>query len=202
MSDNDGPNHFAGGRHNRRSRHHKYGRRHCWPYRILAARHRARHHSAHIVPTIHRLLFLRRRLLMVMMLPNRAVGVRAAIHSMRQQRRSRQRRVQQRHRQHAQACRRNSRPFAVNAVRGHNHTFLSNNTPIRRFSTNGVIRTVGISIDLGIHLDEHAIRGSGPFGASIRATTGDRRAFKPLSQFIPIGRQPCPNHPEGAERRL
>lgn len=122
MSDNDGPNHFACGRHNRRSRHHKYGRRHCWPYRILAARHRARHHSAHIVPTIHGLLFLRRRLLTVMMLLNRAVGARAAIHSMRQQRRGCQRRVQQRDRQHAEACRANSRRFALNAICGHNHT--------------------------------------------------------------------------------
>lgn len=104
---------FAGCGSKTRIRQYKRARNQCRPRRVLATRHRARSHTAHLVPTIHRSRFPRsRRLLFVMMMfRNRTNAARATVHTIRQKRGPRQWCIKQRHRKQA-----NPRCGQLNAI--------------------------------------------------------------------------------------
>ena len=121
---------FSRHRRERRLRQHKSNGHHRRPAGVLAARDRARHHAALVVPATHRSLFLRRRLLLVMVFANRAVSAPTAANAMGQQGRCSKRRVQQHHGQRAQPCRPNSRRFFFNPVHAHNYALMPNDIPI------------------------------------------------------------------------
>lgn len=125
--------HFAGRGSKTRIRYYKSARNQCRPRRVLATRHRARRHTAHFVPTIHRRRFLcsRRLLFVMMMFRNRTNAACATVHTMRQKRSPRQWRIKQRHRQ--QAYPRCGQLNALLSFLTHEDSVPLHHTRIRRF---------------------------------------------------------------------
>lgn len=134
-----GANHFMRGRDGCRGRQDKGRRDDRGPRVIRAAGHRAGGHAAHIVAAIHGLrIVLRGCLLVVMMRLDGAEAAGAASYAIGDQRRGAQRGVQQRHRQHAEACSGRAKAFCLCPVHEGESRASCNDTPDRRVFTAGV----------------------------------------------------------------
>jgi hypothetical protein len=129
----DGADYFTGRWNKTHRRQHEcsgYQRRPRW---ILATRHRARRHPAHVVPAIHGRRSLRGSWLrlVMMMFGDVAKATQATVHAISQKRRTSHRRIQKRHRQQAKPCR--GRSNAIFSFPAHKDQILPNDTPLRRF---------------------------------------------------------------------
>ena len=130
------PQHFINRNNKTRGRQNECAGHQGGSRRVFATRHRARFHTAHVVPAIHGSRVLRGSWLrlVVMMLGDVAKASRATVHAIRQQRSTCHRRIQNRYRQQTKPCSRRSN--AMLSFRTHKnpipHPIPPNDTPLRR----------------------------------------------------------------------
>lgn len=134
-----GANHFVRGRQGCRRRQYKCPRNDGGPPVVRAAGHRASRHAPHIVAAIHGLRIVRRgRLPALMRRFDGAEAAGATAHTIGDQRRRAQRGVEQRHGQHAKACRCRAKAFCLCPAHENESHASFNDTPARRGSTAAV----------------------------------------------------------------